>query len=134
MFYELDSNGYFICDSPDGSAGLDYWTDVPMPQPIGVPRFVDGEWIDEAAPDVVPVPKEVTMRQARLALLQSGMLDQVEVALTQMEGVEGQAAKIEWEYSQSVRRDKPFVLAIGQLLGLNSNALDDLFITAAAIN
>jgi hypothetical protein len=134
MFYELDSNGYFICDSPSGSEGLAHWTTTPMPQPIGIPRFIDGAWVDEALPDVIPVPEEVTMRQARLALLQAGLLDQVESALTQMTGVEGQAAKIEWEYSQSVRRDKPFVLSIGGLLGLTSAQLDDLFVAAAVIS
>lgn len=132
MRYQLDENGYFICDLLEGEQAP-FWTDVPMPQPIGKPRFVGGEWVDEVEPDPVPVPAQVTMRQARLSLLQAGLLDQVQQALAQMPGVEGQAARIEWEYSQTVKRDKPFVIAVGQLLGMTSAQLDQLFVTAAGI-
>lgn len=132
MRYQLDENGYFVCDLLEGDEAQ-FWTDVPMPQPIGKPRFLNGSWVDEAEPDAPRVPAEVTMRQARLALLQAGLLDQVEAALNQMQGVEGQAARIEWEYSQVVRRDKPFVLAVGQSLGMSSTQLDQFFITAEGI-
>jgi hypothetical protein len=130
--YQLDEQGYFICDLLPGQ-GAPYSTDVPMPQPIGKPRFVDGAWVDEAATDAFQVPEQVTMRQARLALLQAGLLDRVQTALAQMPGVEGQAARIEWEYSQVVRRDKPFVLAVGELLGMTPAQMDQLFITASGI-
>lgn len=83
-----------------------------------------------AVPDV---PRAVTMRQARLALLGAGMLDAVNTAVANMPGDAGVAARIEWEYSQEVQRDKELVLALAPLLGLTSEQLDALFITAATL-
>jgi hypothetical protein len=73
------------------------------------------------------------MRQARLALLGAGMLTQVNEAIAGMEGVQGAAARIEWEYAQEVRRDNPLFAAMATQLGLDSNALDQLFITASGL-
>lgn len=80
------------------------------------------------------VPQSVTMRQARLALLAAGLLDDVETALTSMEGDEGKAARIEWDYSSEVWRNKPFVQSLGTQLGLDDEQLDQLFITASQID
>lgn len=74
-------------------------------------------------------PKTVTMRQARLALLQSGLLDAVESAVTGA----GKAAQIEWEYSSEVHRDKALVKALTPALGLTEEQLDDLFALAASL-
>lgn len=79
------------------------------------------------------VPKSVTIRQARLALLKSGLLDQVNAALNSLQGAEGEAARIEWEYSQEVWRNRPFVILLGEVLGLTSEQIDDLFIEAATL-
>ncbi|EJO91368.1 hypothetical protein A471_23078 [Ectopseudomonas mendocina DLHK] len=144
MRHELDNLGYFICDLPEGGYA-EHWTDDPVPQPIGVPRYVGasynpptgewfaGRWVDEAEPVPVQVPEVVTMRQARLALHAAGLLDQVDPAIDQLPEPARTAARIEWEYSQVVRRDKPFVMAIGGALGLGAAQIDDLFITAAGI-
>lgn len=86
-----------------------------------------------ADPSPVVVPEEVTMRQAKLALLAAGLLDDVESALDSLLGDEGRAARIEWEYSSVMRRDKPFVAAVGAAAGLNSQQIDELFIAAAGI-
>lgn len=79
------------------------------------------------------VPKSVTMRQARLALLQAGKLATVNAAVANMPGDAGEAARIEWEYSQEVHRDKALVLALAPVLGLNDAQLDALFVAAAAL-
>lgn len=84
-------------------------------------------------PEVV-VPSKVTMRQARLALLGAGLLDDVETLLSSLEGPEGQAARIEWDYSSEVHRHKPFVQSLGSQLGLTEEQLDQLFITASQID
>lgn len=85
-------------------------------------------------PIVQIVPQTVSMRQARLALLGAGRLDAVTAAIAAMTGPSGQAAQIEWEYSQEVWRNKALVLALGPTLGLSSEQLDDLFITASQID
>ncbi len=84
------------------------------------------------APAVV-VPDEVTMRQARLALLGAGLLDDVEAAIDAMSDPAKAAARIEWDYSNTLRRDHPLVATLGAGLGLSAGQLDDLFIAAGAL-
>lgn len=85
-------------------------------------------------PSTAPfVPDRVTMRQARLALLGAGLLDDVEAALAALEGAAGQAARIEWEYSQEVWRNKPFVQQVAGAISMSDEQLDQLFIIAAGI-
>lgn len=73
------------------------------------------------------VPISVTMRQGRLALLQAGLLAQVQSAID----AQGDAEKIEWEYAQSIDRNSPLVAALAAALSLDDAALDSLFISAA---
>ena len=79
-----------------------------------------------------PPPAAVSMRQARLALLASGMLDAVETAIKGMAGDVGTAARIEWEYATEIRRDNPLLAAISDKLGISSQ-MDDLFVMAARL-
>lgn len=81
----------------------------------------------------VPVPDVVTMRQARLALLQSGLLATVQAAVDAMPGGEGDAARIEWEFSSTVERSRPLVKSLAAALPLTEAQLDDLFRLAATL-
>lgn len=85
------------------------------------------------APESVAVPQAVSMRQARLALLKAGKLSAVNTAIASMAGIEGEAARIEWEFSSEVRRSQPLVIALTPALGMTSEQLDQLFITAAEL-
>ena len=78
-------------------------------------------------------PKEVTMRQARLALLQAGLLDKVTAAIANMPSPKKEAAQIEWEYSNSLKRSQPLTVELGAVLGLDTDALDALFLKASKI-
>lgn len=98
--------------------------DFPDAQPPALPEYV---------PEVVAVPEVVTMRQARLALLGAGLLAQVNTAVANMPGAEGDAARIEWEYAQEVRRDSPLVAALSVALGLTDETLDNLYKVAAGL-
>ena len=80
-----------------------------------------------------PVPQFVTMRQARLALLQAGKLATVNAVVAAMPGMAGDAARIEWEFSSTVERHRPLVEALGVSLGMTADQLDDLFRTAATL-
>jgi hypothetical protein len=73
------------------------------------------------------VPQAVSMRQARLALLGAGLLAQVNTAVANMPGSEGEAARIEWEYAQEVRRDSALVASMSAALNLSDAQLDELF-------
>jgi hypothetical protein len=90
---------------------------------------------EEVVVESIPpkAPLAVTMRQARLALLQAGLLTQVDSAIAAMLGPEGDAARITWEFSSMVDRDQPLVQSIGTSLGMNDAALDNLFIIAASL-
>lgn len=74
-----------------------------------------------------------SMRQARLALLQSGLLAQVDPAIAAMPEPQRSQAAIEWEYATTVQRTSPFVLALGSSLGLDDNQLDELFALAVTL-
>lgn len=80
-----------------------------------------------------PVPEVVTMRQARLALLSAGLLAQVNTAVANMTGTEGDVASIEWEYAQEMRRDSTLVAGLSAALGLTDETLDNLYKVAAGL-
>lgn len=79
------------------------------------------------------VPRSVSMRQARLALLDAGLLQLVNNAIAAMAGTEGEAARIEWEYATEVRRDSTLVAALAGPLNLAEAKLNQLFISAAGL-
>lgn len=90
------------------------------------------EHLNPSSTDPV-VPFKVTMRQARLALLQAGLLSQVETAINALPEPPRTAARIEWDFSSEVFRDRDFVIMLGTTLGLDSEEMDNLFITAATL-
>ena len=86
------------------------------------------------APDeVVIIPSPVTMRQARLALLSIGKLSDVETVIDSLDEPDRSAARIEWDFSNEVHRDKAFVMQLGPALGLSDTDLDNLFIEASKL-
>ncbi len=91
---------------------------------------VDAHVNQQMAPQT---PRIVTMRQARLALLGAGLLQQVDLAIDALPEPQRSAARIEWDYSSEVHRDRAFVQQLGQALGLSDEQLDALFIQAAAL-
>lgn len=91
-------------------------------------ELVDGQW--QQPPTPVQIPQEVTMRQARLALLDAGLLANVQPAINSLNEPDKTKAQIEWEYSNALQRSNPFVTTLGTALGLDSTALDTLFIQA----
>lgn len=78
---------------------------------------------------VVPVPQMVTMRQARLALHESGLLDTVVNAIADSSD---EVLKIEWEYARDVSRNWERLIVLATSLGLTDEQLDNLFILAGS--
>lgn len=76
---------------------------------------------------------EVSMRQARLALLQTGLLSQVQGAIDALESPAKEAAQIEWEYATGVERNSQLVQILSPALELTEQQLDDLFTLAATL-
>lgn len=79
------------------------------------------------------VPSAVTMRQARLALLGAGLLDDIDAAINGLPSPQKEAARIEWEYSQEVQRHNGFVSVLAPMLGLTEAQTDALFVQAATL-
>jgi hypothetical protein len=73
------------------------------------------------------IPQVVSMRQARLALLSIGKLATVEEAITDP------AARIEWDYAATVKREHMLIAAIQPLLGMSDTEVDELFVMAAGL-
>ena len=91
------------------------------------PEFTDAELLQQIED---AKPKVVTMRQARLALLQSGLLQTVQDAIAN--GTD-EAMKIEWEYATEVKRDWGSLVALTTALGMTSQELDNLFQLASTL-
>ncbi len=115
---------------PLSEAAPDTTAKAPPDIPSGKRRIWTGKkWAFED----LPPPEVVSMRQARLALLNAGMLDAVNTAIAEMPGTDGEAARIEWEFAQSVRRDNPLLIVIVTQMGMTDKALDALFIAASRL-
>ena len=82
---------------------------------------------------VVPVPQEITMRQARLVLLGAGLLNRVDAALNALPSPMKEAAFIEWEYSSTVKRSSTLVVQLGQSFGLTGDQIDAMFRQGATL-
>lgn len=93
----------------------------------------EAEAIRDANKPIQPVPQSVTMRQARLALLQAGKLQAVNNAIASMTGPQGEAARIEWDYSNEVKRDQLLTISLAQSIGMTESEMDALFIEAAKL-
>ena len=96
--------------------------------------LAEGNTPEPADPIVPVVPQSVTMRQARLALLRAGLLDDVDAAIAAIpDPVQRKAAEIEWEYAQTVDRSSPFTQQLAAGLNLTAEQLDALFTQAAGL-
>lgn len=69
--------------------------------------------------------KVITPRQARLALLGVGLLDEVETLLAG-----NKAMQIWWEYSLDIQRNHEMIIAMGTQLGMSESDMDNFFIEA----
>lgn len=97
-------------------------------------EFKDGVLIKEQILYLpTPIIQEVSMRQARIALLQNNLLNDVENIITSISGSYGQEAKITWEYATTVQRTSTFVGFVQQSLDLTDDVITDLFYTASLL-
>lgn len=100
---------------------------------------IDGwYWYDtlDAAMLAMATPPEivsVTMRQARLALLHAGKLAAVETVIATLPSPQKEAAKIEWEYANTVDRVSTLTSLLGSAAGMTEAEMDSLFAVAATL-
>lgn len=125
-FY-VDEGGNYRGAFDDASLA-DGLIEVPTAPSDARQKYINGEW-----GSISTVPQKVTMRQARLALHAAGRLNDVEVAIDSLPEPPRTAARIEWDYSSEVFRNKEFVAMIGQALNLSGEDLDELFTQASLL-
>lgn len=113
--------------------GVDAAVDVTARPEVGVGWTYAAGVFTAPPPLPPPIPQSVTMRQARLALLAHGQLDNVAAAINSLPEPAKSQAQIEWEYSNALERANAFVATLGTALGLNASALDALFVEAAQL-
>lgn len=94
---------------------------------------ITAEQADALRATLPSVPTAITMRQARLALLQNGHLAAVTALIESMPGAEGAASRIEWEFASDVLRDHPLVAAMAQAIPLTTQQIADLFELGATL-
>ncbi|MDR2164869.1 MAG: hypothetical protein LBO79_04410 [Zoogloeaceae bacterium] len=126
LYLSLDADGRVNGCGPDPAV---FERAFPAPADFDPARHLStarlvGERLVLAGP-----PPSVTARQARLALLEAGLLDDIETALQTLP----REAQITWEYATEFARDWPLLLAVADALGLSEEALDQLFIRASAL-
>lgn len=86
----------------------------------------EAEVIRQASIPVPVIPQVVSMRKARLALHQFGILDAIEASMA----TASKSDQIEWEYATEVVRTSPLVVNMVASLGLTEQQVDDLFALA----
>lgn len=126
--------------------------DFDIVEPDKIEQRVGGEGVDEngdpiegfygwwqswtgrnRTPEEKRVGVSVTMRQARLALLQQGLLSTVNAAVAGLPEGEKEAAEIQWEYGSEVNRLSPLVVGLMPTLGMSDEEIDALFVLAGAL-
>jgi len=94
----------------------------------------DGESFIKPPTPPAPVPASVTRRQAREALLNIGLLDDVEMVINSIEDeTERKRAEIYWLDSATFERSHPMLIQIASAVGLTDAEIDELFVAAAAL-
>ncbi|MDN4591254.1 hypothetical protein DBA29_22485 [Xenophilus aerolatus] len=93
-----------------------------------------GHPIATVRPALAPqVPSQVSQRQAHLALLEVGLLDDAEALIAGIsDPIERRRAEIEWK-APTYERGSPFLQQLAAQLGLTPGRLDELFIQAGQL-
>lgn len=84
-------------------------------------------------PPEVIVPQRITARQAQLALLDAGLLDDVEAIIEALPAQTRAQVRIEWGRATHVERGSDVTAMVAAALGLTDAQVDALFVQAAGL-
>lgn len=87
----------------------------------------DNGFITQEIPKTI-IPNSITMRQARLHLLDLELLDDIESFISQ-----DRRWQIEWEYATEILRDSKLIEAVKLSLGLDDDVVNNMFIKASKL-
>lgn len=90
--------------------------------------YFDGQTITKT-PLTFPsaIPTILNMAQVRITLLHFGKLSDVTTLIQNMEGIEGEQAKIEWEFRTFVNRNNILVTMIQNHFNWTDEFIDEMF-------
>lgn len=111
---------------------------IPLPDdyefPDGQWWYINGEFTQTAPPPAppppLPPPRYVTSVQLELALLNLGLLDEIETAIGNLEG-DARAIEIQWRRTVQMDRDSELMQWVAGVAGLSAEQLQSLFTDAA---
>lgn len=141
ILYIIGNNGYFQGtmewpDDPDDMFGIPFGTTKKAPPSLAEDEYAiwsGSDWILTITPPPVPVPvKEVpefiSKYQAKMALLQVGLYEQVEVYVANSNDY---ALKISWYDATNFYRNNQFIAGLAVEFNLTEEQVDNLFILAS---
>jgi hypothetical protein len=102
---------------------------------IALDETLYAQFVDSVIPDPPPPPpgpptiNAVTPRQARLALLDAGLLPQINMMIRGADEV----TQITWDYATVISREDPLIASIGSALSLTDAQIDALFDRASTL-
>jgi len=130
---EIDDSGWYFDES---LVKWDTSIDGDLPEDIELGKMVregnqlikQAEFLPEHAAFMRSqlVPAKITKRQARLALLEAGLLSTVDSFVA----TQSAEVQIYWNDSQEIYRRHPLILSLSAELNLSESQVDDLFISA----
>jgi len=141
ILYIIGSNGYYQGtmewpDDPNDMFGIPFGTTKKAPPALAEDEYAiwsGSDWIMTTTPPPIPVPvKEVpefiSKYQAKMALLQAGLYEQVEAYVANSNDY---ALKISWYDATNFYRDNQFIAGLAVEFELTEEQVDDLFILAS---
>lgn len=130
-FYHPE-HGYWqaISEPDDATYAAQPEGTVEVPLKPGAGYEWDGdEWVHNPQEVQQPVPQTVSRFQAKAALMQAGLLDQVEMTIAEA----GPLVQLAWAEAVEFRRISPTIATLAAELELTDEAVDDLFRAAMQI-
>ena len=96
-------------------------------------KLENKQWVELSEYPTLPeppvqVPQTLTPRQARLVLLEYGLLDDVERIIAN-----NRAIQIWWEYSLEIERNNNQLIEFATIANLSEQVLDEIFIKGATL-
>lgn len=88
---------------------------------------------EPTSPPEVIVPQRITARQAQLAILQVGLLDDVDAIIEALPANVRAQVRIEWDRAMHFERGSTVTQMVATALGLTAAQVDDLFVAAAGL-
>jgi hypothetical protein len=123
---QIDAQTYAAW-AASGNPKADAYTAIPDPA-TPYDHWDGAQWVSPPP----YVPQIVSRFQAKAALLNAGLLDQVEAMMA--DPATPTVTRMAWAEVTEFNRQSPTVLSMASALSLTEQQLDDLFIAAAAIS